>query len=145
MKYQKYPSRDAVTNYFPMPKEIFYFGLNAYEIAIYCYLMYCEDRKTYTCYPSMNTIARALRLSRNTIMKYVNSLEEKHLITTQRSTYRNRKYGKENGNLLYRINPVEEVKNYQIAQQIQANELRMLKAKVDKRKRARSSDGHNPT
>ena len=34
-------------NYFPMPNEIFSLGLNSGEIAVYTYLMSCEDRKTF--------------------------------------------------------------------------------------------------
>ena len=35
-------------NYFPMPNEIFCLGLNSGELAVYTYLMSCEDRETYT-------------------------------------------------------------------------------------------------
>lgn len=52
MKYQQYLKRDAVKNYFPLPNEIFCLGLCSGEIAVYAYLLYCEDRKTFQCYPS---------------------------------------------------------------------------------------------
>jgi len=70
-------------NYFPMPKEIFCLGLNSGEIAVYTYLMYCEDRKTFQCYPSYNIIGKALKMSKKTVMKYVKSLEDKCLKLTQ--------------------------------------------------------------
>ena len=73
-------------NYFPMPNEIFSLGLNHGEIAVYTYLMSCEDRKTYQCYPSYNTIGNALKMSKNTVMKYVKSLEDKCLIITEHTT-----------------------------------------------------------
>ena len=64
-----------------MPNEIFSLGLNHGEIAVYTYLMFCEDRKTFQCYPSYNTIGKALDMSKNTVMKYVKNLEEKSFIT----------------------------------------------------------------
>ena len=63
--------------FFPMPYEIFSLGLRMPEIALYSYLMSCENRKNYTCYPSYKTIARALNTSVNTVQKYVKALEEK--------------------------------------------------------------------
>ena len=73
-------------NFFPLPNEIFNMDLCAGEIALYSYLMRMEDRKTYSCYPSFKTIGNALKMSRNTVMKYVHSLEEKGLITTEHTS-----------------------------------------------------------
>ena len=50
-------------NYFPMPNEIFCLGLNSGELAVYTYLMSCEERETYQCYPSYNTIGTELFIS----------------------------------------------------------------------------------
>lgn len=47
MKFTRYPKRDAIRDYFPVPNEIFSLGLSTGEIAVYAYLMYCEDRKTF--------------------------------------------------------------------------------------------------
>lgn len=47
MKFTRYPKRDAIRDYFPLPNEIFSLGLSTSEIAVYAYLMYCEDRKTF--------------------------------------------------------------------------------------------------
>lgn len=47
VKYTCYPTRDAVKNYFPLPNEILGLNLCYGEIAVYAYLMYCEDRKTF--------------------------------------------------------------------------------------------------
>lgn len=41
---------DKPKNFFPLPNEIFSLGLHHSEIAIYSYLMHCEDRSTYQCY-----------------------------------------------------------------------------------------------
>ena len=35
MKYDRYPKRDALKDYFPVPNEIFCLGLSSGEIAVY--------------------------------------------------------------------------------------------------------------
>ena len=94
-------------NFFPLPNEIFNMDLCAGEIALYSYLMRMEDRKTYTCYPSFKTIGKALHMSRNTVMKYVHSLEDKCLIVTERTSVITSKRIKHNGNLKYQILPIQ--------------------------------------
>ena len=49
MKYSCYPSRDAIRNYFPLPNEIFQLGLTPGELAVYSFLLKCENRETYQC------------------------------------------------------------------------------------------------
>ncbi len=71
MKYEQYPSRSAKRNYFPLPNEIFSLGLSTGEIATYAYLMRCEDRETYQCYPSYETIGEAIGKTKNTVMNFV--------------------------------------------------------------------------
>ena len=80
MKFTRYPKRDAIRDYFPLPNEIFSLGLSTGEIAVYAYLMYCEDRKNFQCHPSYRTIGNAVGMSKNTVKKYVDSLIEKQLI-----------------------------------------------------------------
>ena len=111
-------------NYFPMPNEIFSLGLNHGEIAVYTYLMSCEDRKTYQCYPSYNTIGNALKMSKNTVMKYVKSLEDKCLIITEHTTVTLKSGRKQNGNLKYTIRPISEARENFYRQQ-------MVKLKFD--------------
>ena len=95
-----------------MPNEIFSLGLNHGEIAVYTYLMFCEDRTTFQCYPSYNTIGNALKMSKKTVMKYVKSLEDKCLIATEHTTVTLKSGKKQNGNLLYTIQPIREAKDY---------------------------------
>lgn len=83
MKYNPYPKRDAIKNYFPMPNEIFNLGLRAGEIALYAFLLKCEDRKTFKCWPSYKTISKALNITKNTVKAYVDKLCEKQLITVE--------------------------------------------------------------
>ena len=101
MKYNRYPKRDAVKNYFPLPNEIFSLGLSGGEILVYTYLMYREDRKTFQCHPSYKTIGEAVGMSKNTVKKYVDGLVEKRLLTTEPTTVITQKGEKRNGNLLY--------------------------------------------
>lgn len=103
----KIPPIPRKGNFFSLPNEIFNMDLCAGEIALYSYLMRMEDRKTFTCYPSFRTIGKALRMSRNTVMKYVRSLEDKCLIVTERTTVITSKRIKRNGNLKYQILPIQ--------------------------------------
>ena len=117
MKYELYPKRDSVKNYFPLPNEIFTLGLKPGEIAVYAFLLRCEDRKTYKCYPSFKTIAKALNISKNTVRKYVENLYEKRLIEVE-NTYIFSKDGKKlNGNLLYTILPINIAVEYNLQKQ----------------------------
>lgn len=103
----KIPPIPRKGNFFSLPNEIFNMDLCAGEIALYSYLMRMEDRKTFTCYPSFRTIGKALSMSRNTVMKYVRSLEDKCLIVTERTTVITSKRIKRNGNLKYQILPIQ--------------------------------------
>lgn len=122
MKYNS-QSRNALKNYFPLPNEIFSLGLYSGEISVYAYLMYLEDRKTFKCYPSYKTIGRALKMSRNTVRKYVKGLEEKRLITTEPSSVTLKSGKKQNGNLVYTVLPIQEAVEYFYTRQIQSIEL----------------------
>ena len=117
MKYELYPKRDPIKNYFPLPNEIFTLGLKPGEIAVYAFLLRCEDRKTFKCYPSFKTIAKALNISKNTVRKYVENLYNKHLIDIE-NTYIFSKDGKKlNGNLLYTILPINIAVEYSLQKQ----------------------------
>lgn len=108
MKFTPWPKRDSIKNYFPLPNELYHLGLVAGEIAIYGYLLSIEDRETYQCWPSYKTIGKAVKMSPNTVRKYVAGLEEKRLLTTQPTTIRTKDGRVRNGNLLYTIRPIQE-------------------------------------
>lgn len=133
MKYTRYPTRDAVKNYFPLPNEIFGLNLSAGEIAVYAYLMYCEDRETFQCHPSYKTIGQALKMSRNTVSKYVKSLEAKHLIMTESTEIYTAKGETHNGNLLYTILPVGQAAQWYFEQQLQLAEMNQAREKAKKK------------
>ena len=116
MKYNRYPKRDAIKNYFPLPNEIFNLDLSSGEIAVYSFLMRCEDRKTFQCHPSYKTIGKALKMSQNTVRKYITGLIDKKLITAEPTKILSIDGRKRNGGLLYTILPIEEAvrKNYEM-------------------------------
>lgn len=97
----------AVGHFFPLPNAIFHLGLSAEEIATYAFLLYCEDRKTYQCFPSYSTIGDAIGKTKNSVKKYVDGLRDKGLISTQMT----KKIAKDgavlNGNLLYTMLPIQ--------------------------------------
>ena len=103
---------------FVLPNEIFDLGLSGGEILVYAFLIRCEDRETYTCYPSYNTnrsvqiakqFERAVGMSRNTVGKYVSLLEHKCLIETEPTFFTSKDGKKRNGNLLFRILPIQNM------------------------------------
>ena len=107
MKHSLWLSRDSVKDYFPLPKEIFSLGLSAAEIAIYAYLLFCEDRQTFQCWPSYRKISEAVGLSPNTIRKHIRSLEEHGLLITEPTMVTTKDGCKRNGNLRFTIRPIQ--------------------------------------
>lgn len=107
MSYNRWPKRDPIKNFFPVPNEIFSIGLDYREISLYSYLLRIEDRETFQCYPSYKTIGKAIGMSENTVAKYVRSLEDKGLIYTETTMVQSRDGRPLNGNLRYTIRPIQ--------------------------------------
>ena len=95
-------------NYFTMPNEIFLLGLDASEIAVYAYLRCLENRRTYQCWPSYTTIGNAVGRAKNTVMRYVDALADKGLISTEPTSVLMRSGIKKNGSLRYTLRPIRE-------------------------------------
>ena len=129
MKYKQYPKRDPIKNYFPVPNEIYHLDLESSEIAIYGYLLSIEDRKTYQCYPSYKTIGKAVKMSANTVRKYVAMLEEKDLISTEATMIRRKDGRPMNGSLLYTIRPIQGA-----VEIFYARQLRKMEEDADKQR-----------
>ena len=110
MLYGKKPT--VADKFFPVPNVIFNLGLDGGEILVYLYLMYCEDRKTFQCYPRYKTIGSAVGMSVNTVRKYVQSLEKKRLIITEWTIVRTKSGKAHNGTLRYTIRPIQEAIDY---------------------------------
>lgn len=100
------PDMDA-GNFFTLPDEMFHLGLGHGAITVYAYLLCCEDRRTHQCHPSYNTIATAAGLAVNTVMKHINKLAERQLVTVERTSYLDNKGMKWNGNNRYTILPIQ--------------------------------------
>lgn len=63
--------------------------------------------KNFQYYPSLETIGKAVGLSRNTVWKYVSSLERKGLIETEKTFVLRKDGTKWNGNLKFSILPIQ--------------------------------------
>ena len=119
-----------MSNCFILSNYVMNLELSATALAIYCYLMYIEDREKYECYPSYKTIGKALKIkSKNTVAKYVAELEEKCLISTEPTEVILKNGKKRNGNLKYKIRPIREALEYNFERQLKEN---AEKAAIDK-------------
>ena len=103
---------------FLLPNEIFTLRLSAGEIAVYAYLLFCEDRETHLCYPSFRKIVECTGMSPNTVRKYITQLEDKHLIETLPTTVWTLDGTARNGTLLYTVLPIHEAVNYHLECQL---------------------------
>ncbi len=133
MKNSRYPKRDPIKDYFPLPNEIFYLGLSYGEIAVYSYLLYRENRNTFQCYPSYRNIGKTLGMSRNTVSKYVQLLVDKELIATESTNVFTLSGKKLNGNLLYTILPIEQAKQLFYKRQLENLDRAIVENKHRKR------------
>jgi len=89
--------------FFTLPNEIFLLQLPSSAFLVYAYLLLLEDRQTYTCHPSYNTIAAETDLSKNTVLKSVRALLERKLITAEATSYFDEHGMKWKGNNLYTV------------------------------------------
>ena len=118
-----------------LPKELFELDLTHNEIAIYAFLVYCEDHRKSLCYPSYSTIGMRLGMCKNTVRKYVASLESKDLIKTEQTQVIAGGM-KRNGNLKYTFLPIQEAEQYYVDKQIEAAKLEKARQKAEKKLKA---------
>ena len=142
MKYKPWPKRDPVKNYFQLPNEIFLLGPSG-ALAVYSYLLCCENRQTYQCWPSYKTIGNAVRMSANTVRKYVCELEERQLISTESTTVTTRDGLKRNGNLLYTIRPIQLALDQFYEQQLTQMDMAAERQRVTTALALRSDSAHS--
>ena len=109
-----YTKRSPLGHYFLLPNGIFTLGLSPGELSVYAYLMFCEDRETHQCWPSIGRISQHTGMSANTVAKYIKQLEEKRLIDTEPTKVKTKAGLVQNGNLLYTIRPIQEAVNYRL-------------------------------
>ena len=120
-------------NYFTMPNEIFSLGLSAGEIAVYAYLRCLENRSTYQCWPSYTMIGNAVGRAKNTVMRYVDALAEKGLVSTEPTSVLTRSGIKKNGNLRYTLRPIREAVEIFHARQLSAVERAAKRQRVQRK------------
>ncbi len=133
MNYNFLNQQHKLSNQFILSNYVMQLGLSATAVAIYCYLMYIEDRKTFQCYPSYKTIGKALDIkSKGTVAKYVQELEDKCFIYTEPTEVILKDGKKRNGNLKYTIRPIQDaIEHYHHEQMKNINEV-AARAKAQK-------------
>ena len=116
--FRRWPKRDPNKHYYLVPNEVFNLGLSSHEIAVYNYLLRCEDRRTYQCHPSYRTISAAVHLAMSTVIKHIAKLVDKQFITVENTTYIDKHGMKWNGNNQYTILPIQAAMDYCYQQQM---------------------------
>ena len=144
MRKSDWTRRDPIKNYFPLPNEIYSLGLSAGAIAVYGFLMRIENRQTYQCTASYRTIGHATGMSVNTVRKYVVELEERGLITTERTTVTTRDGRILNGCLRYTILPIQQVVEAYHQRQLSEADGMLETWKTQKRLEMYSREGGAP-
>ena len=83
-------------------------------MTVYAYLIYCENRETHQCWPSIGRISQHTGMSANTIAKYIRQLEEKRLIDVEPTKVKTKTGEVRNGTLRFSIRPIQEAVNYKL-------------------------------
>ena len=95
--------------YLTLDNDIFSLRLDSYGFQVYAYQVSCAGKKG-ECWPSTNTIARALGMSQSTVITKIDLLVRRQLID-KRTTTRHSKSGRAStGNNHYYIRSVAEAK-----------------------------------
>ena len=100
--------------FFLLPNAIFTLGLSPGEMTLYVYLIFCEDRKTHQCWPSIGRISQHTGMSANTVAKYIRQLEEKRLIDVEPTKVCTTTGEVRNGTLRFTILPIQEAVDYKL-------------------------------
>ena len=124
--------------FFTLPNEIFLLSLPPSAFIVYAYLLLIEDRKTHACHPSYNTISTATGMSKNTVIKSIGTLLEKHLVTMEHSQYLDQRGMKWNGNNLYTILPMQRAMDAFLQRQLCQLEAEAQHRKLRRRQGCRT-------
>ena len=87
-------------NFFSLPNELFFMNIGHGAITVYAYLLYCEDRRTHQCHPSITKLA------------------DRQFITIENTSYIDKHGMKQNGNNLYTILPIQATMDHCYQQQM---------------------------
>ena len=93
--------------YFKIDNDIFSLRLDSYEFQVYAYLVSCAGKKD-ECWPSTNTIAKALGISQSTVIGKIDSLVRRQLIDKRSATRRSEHGRVSTANKHYHIRAVAE-------------------------------------
>ena len=115
-----YTIRSPLGRFFLLPNEVFTLGLTPGELSVYAYLMFCEDRETHQCWPSIGKICQHTGMSANSVAKYIRQLEEKLLIDVEPTKVRTKSGEVRNGTLQFTIRPIQEAVNYKLERDLAA-------------------------
>ena len=119
--------------FFTLPNEIFLLNLPPSAFMDYAYLLLIEDRKTHTCHPSYNTIAKQTDMARNTVIKSISVLLDAKLITMEYSRYFDKHGMKWKGNNLYTILSTQQAVDAHHQRQLRQLELDTERRRVRQR------------
>lgn len=127
--------------FFSLPDEVFHLDLGCAAIAIYAFLLYRENRKTYQCTLSYKTIGHAIGASNNTVRKYVLELEAAGLIATNRTVVVGADGMERNGCLRYTILPVQSALELRYQQRMAVLDAAVERQRVKERLAASARKG----
>ena len=120
-------------NFTPLPNEIFSLHLTTGELAVYALLLRLENRETHECWPSYETIGKAIGKSKSSVKRYVAGLIEKGLITVEPTAVIMQNGLKKNGNLRYHIRPIREAVEWYIQHQLYLAEMATERQRVQEK------------
>ena len=118
--------------FFSIPDEVFHLNLGHGAIAVYAYLLCCEDRRTHQCHPSYSTISAAAGLAVNTVMRHISKLTDRQFILVERTSYIDAKGMKWNGNNCYTILPIQQAADAFYQRQLEELELAAERQRIAK-------------
>lgn len=95
-------------------------------------MLYIENRETYQCHASYATIGNAVGMSRNTVRKYVQELERRGLILTERTTIITQDGRIQNGSLRYTILPIQLVIEQFYQEQFNAADIAREQQRIER-------------
>ena len=131
---------NKLKNFTPLPNEIFSLHLSTGELATYAVLMRLEDPRTYECWPSYETIGKAIGKSKSSVKRYVAGLVEKGLITVEPTSVIMGNGLKKNGNLRYHIRPIREAVEWYTQQQLDLAEAAAERQWVQRKLSAQAAE-----
>lgn len=127
--------------FFSLPDEVFHLDLGCAAIAVYAFLLYRENRKTYQCTLSYKIIGQAIGASNNTVRKYALELEAAGLIATNRTVVVGADGMERNGCLRYTILPVQSAVELRYQQRLAVLDAAVERQRVKQRLAASARKG----